>query len=109
MAKLKDLKIFGKTVKVKMDDLSQYNLAGQYSYETDEITIDNKCPDKFQCLGHEMVHAVWHRLGMNQTTISLDIQEMLAEGIATALYENFGELKHAEKYFAKKITKNRKK
>jgi len=60
-------------------------------FQNGEIVVGiNKDPSiELQTLIHEMGHALWERLSLNQTDIHPDIQEILCDVYATMMVENF--------------------
>jgi len=79
--------IFGRPVDYLLEPL--YGLEGAYCPVKGTITIDPKCQDKVQTILHEEFHAVWDRLGLNQTSVHADIQDIICESFATFITENY--------------------
>lgn len=81
-------KVFGKEIQVinKKED----GECGSYSYKTEKITIDPniKGKEKNITLCHELFHAMCHRLGIHNTSLHPDIEEILADNFAVLLNEN---------------------
>lgn len=118
--KLKPIKVFGRDIPVRIDNIDDINLAAYYDPVKLEIVINTTCEDKFSSYMHEIFHSVWHRIGLSQTSIPMDVQELIVESFSVMLSENFKEIKNAEKYLnigsgqnkkylSKKIIKPRKK
>lgn len=85
---MKPLNIFGK--KVEIEYHSDLENDGEYLYDYHLIKI-NKSLSKEQkelTLIHEIIHATFHRVGLRQATPN-ELEEVIAETIAHALYENF--------------------
>ena len=82
------LQVFG--WKIKVTNSTQINNMGEYSYKDKEIKIHSKYKGKQRdiILCHELVHCVVHRLGLNNAELSHDLEEILADNIATAINEN---------------------
>ena len=86
------LDIFGKKFKVVTDlTLLEQGYEGFVNLESLVITIGYKRsdPNFMSTLIHELVHTVLFRTGVMQTSISLDLQEIICENISQALVENF--------------------
>ena len=84
----KYLAIFGQKVKVEKAVL-EYGIGG-LSHAKGLIQISHllKRNEIDQVLLHELVHSVFFRLSIYQN-VSLDTEEMIAEGISKAIVENF--------------------
>lgn len=100
--KLNYFNIFGLKIEVSTANLENKELAGYYDPVKNEIVISDEYEGKFHTLIHELGHVVWNRLGINQTQVPLDIQEIVVEGFATAFIENFEQIKRANKILEKK-------
>lgn len=84
------LKVFGSIVPVKKLDLSKSDNDGHYNVKEQSIKIHNKL-SKYEfnrILCHELVHVVCDRLGLHNAQLSCDLEEILADNIATAICEN---------------------
>lgn len=90
------LNIFGMSISVLKDkNLStNYGLRGVFYPVEKKIVIDNNMsgPDFLQTLVHELIHVVIFRVGIDQTKISEDLEEVLCESISTAVLENWKSL-----------------
>jgi Zn-dependent peptidase ImmA (M78 family) len=84
-------KVFGKNIKLYRKNLLQHGIVGLFEGTTGRITIDStlRGDELDHTLLHELVHALWHRLGMMQTQIPHEVQELICENVATMITENF--------------------
>lgn len=87
------LEIFGKEAEVSVVDnktLHAKGLAGEFCRRSYKINIcDNQTgEDKWHTLIHEVTHAIIARVGLTQV-IDPEVEEILAESVATAITENF--------------------
>lgn len=82
-------KVFGLDVPVKLEDISHTNYDGYFDPVKKEIIIHSDSQDVFNTMIHELLHSGWFRLGLNQTSIPYDIQELIVENFATLIDENF--------------------
>lgn len=84
--------VFGSEFKIviKKDFAKQTGYAGLFCPTEKTITIDAglKGDDLQQTILHEILHAVFYRVGLCQAKISVDAQEMIVENFATAIIEN---------------------
>lgn len=84
------INVLGRKIKVIFKELDEKYLGLYYN---DEGTIEintNQSPDKIQeSLTHEVVHAVFFRSGLDQTTISHDLQEIICDQVAKVICENY--------------------
>lgn len=55
----------------------------------DLIFFDPSFKNLKQALLHETLHAVLHRLCIGQTELSLDLEELIIEGISVYITENY--------------------
>lgn len=94
---MKKLNVFGNSIKVIVAEIEDPELAGYYDPVANTVTISKDCQDKFQTYLHEFFHIVWNRIGLNQTQINSDLQEIIVDSFATALLENFKQIKDASK------------
>ncbi len=84
--------IYGAVVPVVEDDtLKEVECMGAYDPDQKKISVcpDLKSREKLHTCLHEMFHATWDRVGLNQTSIPRDLQEIICETFATVLLENF--------------------
>jgi uncharacterized protein YjaZ len=84
----KFLAIFGQKVKVEKAVLEPGIGGLSYSKGLIQISSQLKSSEIDQVLIHELVHSVFYRLSIYQN-VSLDTEEMIAEGISKAITENF--------------------
>ena len=81
--------VFGKVYKIKREDLGPH-YHGVCSPDTSTIVIDKN--DKNAILQstflHEIGHAIFHRVGLNQT-IPSEVEEIIVENISNWITENF--------------------
>lgn len=89
MRKVKSKKIMGKTCKYTYTDLQ--DAMGLFVPSTFEIFIDKtlKGDDLAHTVLHEEFHAVWDRLGLGNTEISHDIQELIVDGLSKFVTEHY--------------------
>lgn len=71
--------------------LEQLGYTGIFEPIEKRITIDeNLDPEEsMQTEIHEVLHACWFRLSLNQTQIPGSLQEVIVDTFATALTENY--------------------
>jgi hypothetical protein len=105
MKKKSGLNIFGLEVPVKVSNLQDTGLEAYFDFVLKEIIIDQNFEHNFATRLHEFGHAVWFRLGLNQSKIPLSIQEIIVEGLSVALDENWEELAKWRKNSKKKSVK----
>lgn len=98
------LKIFGQDVPFEIKKLDPH-LAGYYDFDKKEIKIATDVTGKPRTLGHELVHAVFDRCGLNQAGIPTALQEIICEQISIAYDENLGTLYRFKKKFDKEKLK----
>ena len=89
--------VFGLKIKL-IFDRGLGNRTGWQGYYCDQkkhIAIDDSLKDfqLNQTIWHEFFHAVFYRVGLPQTKISNEVQEMIVENFATATVENAKMLK----------------
>ena len=86
------LKVFGCDVEVIFEDnlMVEKNLYGYYHPKTKKIIIDSslKGKNRNHTLCHELFHAAFDRLGFNNTSMSLDIEELIVDNLSQVLIEN---------------------
>lgn len=83
--------VFGKKVQIIRDDLalSKQDLHGLYIPSQYKIFYNgSEKEEAIKTLIHELVHAVCHITGLKQTSLSDDIEEIIAENISQAIVEN---------------------
>lgn len=92
----RSIKIFGKRILIKYKDIldedtSELETQGIYDLDTSEITIRKnlKGDEKIRVELHEYGHALIHRLGLHNTSINPDLEEIIVDGYARFLTETF--------------------
>lgn len=83
--------VFGKKIPVTKIDLTKELADGQYHPKTQSITIDKRIKGD-ELIGvyiHELVHAMCDRIGLHNAQLSHDLEEIIADNIATVMLENF--------------------
>lgn len=85
----KKVNIKGREYTIIRRDLSKENCQG-YVSDT-EIVLHDKLKGRalVTCLLHECLHSVWEEVGLNQTRIPLDLQEVCVEAASTFLADTF--------------------
>lgn len=88
--------VYGQKVKVKfVDDLvhpeTHQPLYGLFDPDRNVIYIRNGLDSKTTnaTLNHELGHALMFRLGMGQTTLDINLHEIIVEGFGNFIAENF--------------------
>lgn len=88
-----ELSVLGLNVKVlkKNNLINKYGIAGSYNFKSKDINIDNSLKaDNFnQCLIHELIHATFDRIGIINTNLDANLEEIICDNIATVIVENF--------------------
>jgi Zn-dependent peptidase ImmA (M78 family) len=86
---MNSINIFGLRVKIKTVDLSQCDYDGLYNGNDKTIYIDRKLKGQHrkQVLMHEIIHALFDRIGAHQLAISQDAEEIIAEQLSVFLVE----------------------
>ncbi len=82
--------IYGAKIKVVREDLTSEKALGLYDPEAKQISICIHCPpDKLRMvLIHELLHAIWDRLGVfNMPGHNEQVEEILVSNIANILSE----------------------
>jgi hypothetical protein len=85
--------VFGKNIKVKKVKnlcINKQALA-TYSHTTKSIEVDTTLRGKelIHTYMHELIHATVDRLGLHNTQLSHDLEEVLADNIPEMILENF--------------------
>lgn len=93
----------GMSVPIIEADLTSLGLDGYFDPEQKAIFIHKEHKNKFIVLCHEIMHGVFHRVGIDQTSISRDLQEILAESIANFLSEEFVNVQKIKKKYDDEI------
>lgn len=88
--------VFGQKIKVKLvDELYHPDngapLYGLFDPDKNMIYVRNDltAKQKEATLAHELGHALMFRLGIAQTTLSLDLHEIIVEGFGNFIAENY--------------------
>ena len=83
--------VLGRKVPIKYEVgvTEKFGLVGYYDPAVRNIVIDAAVSgDELNlCLYHEIGHALFCRLGLNQTSISQDLQEIIVEGYSWLIKE----------------------
>lgn len=87
-------KILGSIWKIKYQKQIEYNgvyVAGLciYTEKTILVTIDQDSAETRRTLYHELGHALLFELGMRQTSLTPDIEELIVEGFSRFLEQHF--------------------
>lgn len=71
--------------------LQEQGFLGVYEPQKKLITIDDQLShdEELHTELHEVLHAAWDRLSLNQTAIPREVQEIIVDGFATVLVENY--------------------
>lgn len=85
----KNVVIYGKKVPIKRTDLIKDGVEGICKDTHIEIDKSLKGDEYTSTLLHEMIHYITHRIGINQTSLSHDMHELIAESISVCLTEVF--------------------
>lgn len=88
---VKSVKIFGRAVPIKQKDLfSEGDEKAHYDLEACSIAIHKHLKNKEfdQILIHEIIHAIFHRVGIDQG-VPIEAEETIAQAVSVALTENF--------------------
>lgn len=90
---MKKLNVLGLQVKVikKKDYAKKTGFEGLFDPYKNEITIDAdlKKQEYIGTLIHEIGHAIFHRGGVFQTKIPMEVHEIIVEQFSTVIVENF--------------------
>jgi hypothetical protein len=94
----KHLKVFGQKVKIRFVVNLMHNnrfVWGLYSYDEKTIFLADQLKEKKniavyqETLFHELIHAAFHILGYSQTSLSSDLEELIAENVSKVVLSNF--------------------
>lgn len=85
------INVFGMRIKVVYDHIRSIRTAGLWLTEKKVILIDSGLSKDYQdqVLVHEIGHAVFSRVGIEQAKIHKDVEDIIVDNIATAITENF--------------------
>jgi Zn-dependent peptidase ImmA (M78 family) len=90
---MKNLKVYGWDIPIikKKGLMHESGFMAYYDPLEKTIVIDAslKAEEHLSTLIHEAVHAIFHRAGLGQAKISMSIQEVICEQVATVISENF--------------------
>jgi len=83
------LNVFGKVFKVHV--CQQDSVVARVNYNLQKIEIDpSQKGQKFdECLIHEVIHAVFDRIGVGSTKLAPDFEEIICDSVAKVISENF--------------------
>ena len=87
----KFMNVFGLKVKLIISKDLPMNVAGQYEYGKELITLNNlheSDKELIHTLIHELSHAMFYRVSINQA-ISFETNEFICNNMATVILENF--------------------
>jgi len=106
---MKSLTIFGTKIKVVKDDLIVHGILGKYSPTEQTIYIDKSLRGKefISTLMHEIGHATFHVLGYHQTTLTLDMEELIVDNLSNVFCEVASEIKFGTESTKPRRTKKR--
>jgi Zn-dependent peptidase ImmA (M78 family) len=91
----KAFQVFGQEIKVELQKgplfVDGEHCLGYYDTEKKLIVIDKGLPltTKLQTLYHELGHALLYRLGLEKTSLHHDVHEIIVEGYAKFISDNF--------------------
>ena len=85
----KKVMILGEPWKIVIKDIPGYE--GLCDREEKVIYLDPSLSEAnmIQTYLHEIFHAIWHRVSLNQTNIDPNLQEIIVDNFATWLAENY--------------------
>jgi hypothetical protein len=85
------LNIFGKKYRVVKDKTMPDGQVGLCNNEDALILIDAELVDSeyMRIVLHEMIHAIISRVGIDQSEMSHDVEEIICGAVSTSLVENF--------------------
>lgn len=87
--------VFGETIKIELKKgplyLGDQPVYGYYDPDKKLVVVDKTLPlpMKTKVLYHEILHAVFIRLGIDKTGMSHDLHEIIVEQVAKFIFENF--------------------
>jgi len=96
---IKSITIKGQKYKIIFSDLPS-GTAGECDKAKKVITIDKSMEghrDVYSTLLHEMIHAVFNEVSLDQA-LSDEMEELIADNIANAVYEEFFSKKGVKKW-----------
>lgn len=82
--------VFGRTVPVRYEELAS-NESGEYDTDTKEIKISSSLTGDELTITevHELFHATWDRIGLDQARLAIEIEEVIVQNFATVVVENY--------------------
>lgn len=91
MVKKKQITVLGHKVLIKYQDLSLHGLEGYFDPLKSMIVINTKQDPKAMMLTlmHELIHAICHHSALGQTSMSRDVEEIVAEQVSTQFGQIF--------------------
>lgn len=88
--------VFGQRIEVELKKGplyldSGFQVRGYYEVENKKIVVDSTMSKDqiISTLYHELGHALLYRLGIDQTSTSHDVHEMIVEGYSKFIMESF--------------------
>lgn len=83
--------VFGIKVKVYYKNLRDQGYAGLYYYDSRHIELDKTLTKKEESVTslHELFHATSDRLGLRNTGLRQEIEEVIVDNFAKVVEENF--------------------
>lgn len=88
---MREINVFGMILSIVYKPLDELGYSGMFEPVEKRITIDENlsADESMQTEIHEVLHACWFRLSLNQTQIPHSLQEVIVDTFATALTENY--------------------
>lgn len=87
------ISVLGSKTKIFVDEIpEQENAIAMFLPGQDLILLDVNDDKLFQSFCHELFHLLAHRSGIKQTSLSSDVEEILAENFSVLMQENFDEI-----------------
>jgi len=88
---MKAIGIFGVKYRIKIVDLSGSEHDAIIDHTSKIVLMDKKLKGEKFCetLVHELGHAMFETTGLNQTSISADLQEVIVENFSKFMIQNF--------------------
>ena len=89
------MNVFGQEVKIETRKgplfVGDVHVNGFYDTEKKLIVVDKSLnyETRMTTLYHEVMHALFYRIGIEKTNLPHDVHEILVEAIAKFLFENF--------------------
>lgn len=88
---MRKINVFGMIIAVIYKPLEHLGYTGIFEPIENRITIDENLSgdESIQTEIHEVLHACWFRLSLDQARIPAALQEVIVDTFATALVENY--------------------